>query len=571
VASVAAGLQTTPESIEAVCEGLARQGQFLEDRGLAEWPDGTVSGRYGWRHALYQEVVYQRVGAGRRARLHRLLGAREEIGYGAQVSEIAAALAMHFECGHDHGRAVRYRQQAADTALQRYAYWEAIAHLTTARALLQTLPETLERTRRELALQMALGPALLARHGATAPVVEQAYVRMWELCQLVGEMSQRCAALLGLGGCQIMRGRLHTARELLQQVLRCAPGTPTTADHGQAHVLLGNIAFLLGEFATAREHLEQGIALYAPPSYLRGNATRSFRLIRLAEVLWHLGYPDQAQQCSHEALGLAHEVVGPVGIAATLIFAAGLHQYRREPQHTLVFAEQALALYHEQDPAPRLTPARNLQVGPSFGAHTAEDPTLRLSQARIMQGWARVMQGQGEPGLVQLQEGIIAYRTHGGMTAATHYLVLLAEAYGHLGDPAKGLQVLAEARAALAASEERYQEAEMYQLQGALVLQCTTCRPETTVVSRPSPRHTPPLDTAAACFRQALAIARQQGARSLELRAAISLSRLWQQQGKQVEAHALLAPIYGWFTEGFDTADLQEAKALLEAFRCGDR
>jgi predicted ATPase len=226
VASVAAGLQMTPESIEAVCDRLARRGQFLEDHGLAEWPDGTVSGRYGWRHTLYQEVVYRRLGAGRRARLHRLLGAREEIGYGAQVSEIAAALAMHFERGHDPGRAVRYRQQAADTALGRHAYREAIDHLTRGLALLQTLPETLERTRHELALQMAIGPALLARHGALALAVEQAYVRMWELCQQVGEMSQRCAALLGLGSCHIVRGRLHTARELLQQALRCAPGDP---------------------------------------------------------------------------------------------------------------------------------------------------------------------------------------------------------------------------------------------------------------------------------------------------------------------------------------------------------
>jgi predicted ATPase/DNA-binding winged helix-turn-helix (wHTH) protein len=130
VASVAAGMQTAPEAIEVVCEGLARQGQFLEDRGLVEWPDGTVSGQYGFRHALYQAVVYKRIGTGRLARLHRLLGAREEVGYGTRAREIAAALAMHFECGRDHSRAVRYRQQAADTALQRHAHREAIAHLT---------------------------------------------------------------------------------------------------------------------------------------------------------------------------------------------------------------------------------------------------------------------------------------------------------------------------------------------------------------------------------------------------------------------------------------------------------
>jgi DNA-binding winged helix-turn-helix (wHTH) protein/tetratricopeptide (TPR) repeat protein len=565
VASVAAGLETTPEAVEAVCDRLARQGQFLEERGLAAWPDGTVSGRYGFRHALYQAVVYQRLSAGRRAGMHRLVGARQEVGYGTQAPEVAAELAVHFERGHDPARAVRYRQQAAAQALERYAYPEAVDHLTRGLALLQTLPETPERARHELALQMALAPALLARHGASAPVVEQAYVRLRDLCQHVGEPAPLSAALLGLASCQIVRGRLRTARALLQQALSCAPEAPTTADHGQAHVLLGSTAFFLGEFATARAHLEQSLALYAPPRYFRGSASRSFRLIRLAEVLWHLGYPDHARHCCDEALGLSQAEERPVETAVTFIFAARLHRYRREPRHTLGYAEQALTLYHEQLSASRLTPARSLQVGPSFGAYTAVDPTLRLTQARILQGWARVMHGQEETGLVQIQDGIRTYRAHGAVTSATHYLVLLAEAYGHLGDPATGLQVLAEAHAALAASEERYQEAELYRLQGDLVWQCAACRPRATGASGPSPRHQPPLDTAVACFDQALALARQQGAKSLELRAALSLSRLWQCQGKRADAYALLTPLYDWFTEGFDTADLQEAKALLEA------
>ena len=563
-ASVAAGLPLPLEAIAARCEALARRGQFLEDRGLVAWPDGTRSGRYGFRHTVYQEVLYGRLGSGRRMRCHQAIGLRLEAAYGAQVSQIAATLAEHFERGCDDSRAVRYRQQAAAQALERYAYQEAIGHLTRGLALLQTLPETCARARHELALQTALGPALLARHGAAALVVEQAYVRMWELCQHVGEPSQRSAALLGLGGCHIVRGRLQTARALLRHALRCAPGAPTTADHGQAHVMLGSIAFFLGEFATARAHLEQGLTLYAPPSYLRGSASRSFRLIRLAEVLWHLGYHDQAHQCRDEALGLTHAVAVPADAAATLIFAAMLHRYRREPQHTLVCAEHALALYHDQDPTSRLTPARGPRIGRSFGAFTAEDPTLRLTQARILRGWALVMQGQGETGLVQLHEGIMAYRTSGAILAVARYLVILAEVQGHLGDPAQGLQVLAEARAVLAASEERDQEAELYRLQGDLLVQCATWRPASHVMSRPSRQPSPQRDTAEACFRHALAIARQQGAKSLELRAAMSLSRLWQQQGKQAEARELLAPIYGWFTEGFDTADLQEAKTLLE-------
>ena len=564
-AAVAAGLDVAVETAEECCAELARRGQFLQAGGVDEWPDGTVAQGYRFRHVLTQQVVYDRLPVGRRLRLHRRIGLCLEAGYGAQAGARAAELAVHFEQGHDPGRAVRYRQQAAAQALERYAYQEAMDHLTRGLALLQTLPESPERARHELALQMALAPALLARHGATAPVVEQAYVRLWDLCQHVGGPAQLRTALLGLASCQIVRGWLRTARELLQQALSCAPEAPTTAEHGQAHVQLGSVAFFLGEFATARAHLEQGLALYAPPRYFRGSASRSFRLIRLAEVLWHLGYPDQAQHCCNEALGLSQAEERPVETAVTLIFAARLHRYHREPQHTLGYAEHALTLYREQLSASRLTPARSLQVGPSFGAHTAVDPTLRLTQAHILQGWARVMHGQVETGLVQIQDGLRTFRAHGAMPSATQSLVLLAEAYGHLGDPATGLQVLAEARAVLAASEEHYQEAELYRLQGDLGWQLATCRPGSTSVPQRSRRHQPPMDTAATCFRQALAVARQQGAKSLELRAAMSLARLWQRQGKHAAAHELLAPIYGWFTEGFDTADLQEAKALLEA------
>jgi predicted ATPase len=187
VASVAAGVQRAPDAVEAVCERLARQGQFLEDRGLVAWPDGTVSGRYGFRHALYQEVVYQRLGAGHRARLQRLIGEREAAGYGARAGEHAAALAMHFTRGQDARRAVLYLQQAAENALQRSAYQEAIHHLTRGLALLPQLPPTPARAQQELAFQMALGLALIATQGYASAEVEQAYARAQVLCQQVDD------------------------------------------------------------------------------------------------------------------------------------------------------------------------------------------------------------------------------------------------------------------------------------------------------------------------------------------------------------------------------------------------
>jgi DNA-binding winged helix-turn-helix (wHTH) protein len=200
VASVAAGMSMAPEAVEAVCEGLARQGQVLEDRGLAEWPDGTVSGCYGFRHALYQEVVYQRLGAGRLARWHRVVGARLAQAYGGRTSEVAAELALHFQRGHDAQRAVQYLGQAADNAAQRQAHHEVIELLTTGLELLATLPATPARAQQELDLQLALGPALTAAKGLGP--------RRWsrpmpgrESC--AGRWAKRPASSRPWGGCVI--------------------------------------------------------------------------------------------------------------------------------------------------------------------------------------------------------------------------------------------------------------------------------------------------------------------------------------------------------------------------------
>jgi DNA-binding winged helix-turn-helix (wHTH) protein/tetratricopeptide (TPR) repeat protein len=534
VASVAAGLEMAPAAVEAVCEGLTRQGQFLEERGFVEWPDGTVSGRYGWRHALYQEVVYTRLGAGRRARLHRLIGESEEVGYGAWVSEIAAALAMHFERGCDPRRAVRYRQQAAEQALRRYAYREAVEHLTTALELLQTLPETPERAQHELVLQMALGSAAMAAYGETAPTVERAYARACALCQQTGATSQYCAALVGLGAWYATHGQLRTARELLEQALHYGQEAHNPADHARASVMLGSVMFLSGEFVTAQAHLEQGQRLYAPQRHcFHALASPAFGLTRLADVLWHLGYPDQSLQRSNEALHLARSVAHPWEVLVALIFAASVHQHRREVSQTRALAEEALALADEQ----------------GF--------VLRFAQAQILRGWALVMQGHRADGMAQLQKGSTDYRARVTVEAAARYIGLEAEAYGYLGDPSTGLQRLMAVMADLQPDIDRYQQAELLRLRGDLLLQAACWGPEA--------RHYPQMESVETCFRQALAVARQQHAKSLELRAATSLARLWQQQGKRTEAYKLLAPVYSWFSEGFDTADLQNTQALLQA------
>jgi len=303
-----------------------------------------------------------------------------------------------------------------------------------------------------------------------------------------------------------------------------------------AHITLGNALFFLGELGSARPHLEHGIALYLEQGFARSqplqhcshslhNSTHPgvFGLCRLAQVLWYLGYPDQALQRSQEALTLAQELSHPESLATALVFAADIHSRRREGQRTYEQAEAARVLSGEQGFA------------------------FRLAQAPILRGWALVEQGQGEAGLAQIRQGLAAQRAGGVATAAN--LTLLAEASRKAGQLEEGLRVVAEALAMSDRSRGHRRLVELYRLKGELLL-------------TRSSEHQAEAET---CFCQALDIARHQQAKSLELRAAMSLARLWQCQGKHTEAHALLAPIYGWFTEGFDTADLQDAKALLEA------
>ena len=534
VAAVAAGLDCAMEAVEDCCAGLAQRGQFLVASGLETWPDGTVTERYGWPHALYQEVVYAQVPEGRRLRLHRRIGLREEAGYGVQAREHAAELAMHFERGQDYRRAVHYLQQAAANALQHYAYREAVPHLTTAGALLATLPDTPEHTRQELALQLTLGQVLFAIKGQGAPEVAQAYERARILCQQVEKTAQLGTVLVGLRMWYSARAEHPVAHELSERLLHLAQHVQEPALLLEAHRSMGVTWFFQGELARARTHLEQGIALAtaSPTPVLPGDRPASAPgmlpvvgcHVYAAWVLWALGYADQALQRGQEALGLAQALAHPLSEATARYLLSIFYLLRGEGPAAQQQAEVSLRLASEYDVADR------------------------AAQPHILRAAALVLQGQTATGIAELTAGLAATRAIGDVVFLPYFLSLLAAAYGHAGQPHAGLQVLAEAHTLVEQSGEHWWQAELHRLQGELLLQQDVANAA----------------QAAICFQQALALTRRQEAKSLELRAAMSLSHLWQQQGKRTEAYALLAPIYGWFTEGFDTADLQEAKALLD-------
>jgi predicted ATPase len=296
-----------------------------------------------------------------------------------------------------------------------------------------------------------------------------------------------------------------------------------------AHWLTGQNLIHAGEFTTCLAQLEQAYTLYDSQHHLTyvtlfGVDIGVFTLSYMSHALWSLGYPEQAVQRSHKALALAQEMQHPFSKALAQAYTVMLQQFRREPHTANAHAEVAIALCIEHD----------------FAYYRA--------WAMIIQGWCLRRREQPEAGVTQLQEGLTALRATGGEVRLSYYLALLAEAHGEDNQPAVGLRLLTEAFTHQATTQERWTEAELYRLKGELLLKQT------------------PHDKqqAEACFQQALAVARRQQAKSWELRTAMSLARLWQQQGKRAEARGLLAPIYGWFTEGFDTADLQEAKALLE-------
>jgi len=569
VASVAAALESELGAVESVCEELARKSHFLQEGGIAEWPDGTVSERYHFRHALYQNVLYGRIAKARQVRLHRTIGEWQEAGYGKRTREVAAELAMHFERGRDYQRAVQYLQQAGRNAIQRSANMEAIAHLVRGLELLKVLPDTAERTQQELALQITLGVPLIATKSYGAPEVGKAYSRARELCQQIGETPQLFSVLRGLWVFYLVLGELQTSRELGEQLIRLAQRVQDPALLLEAHLAVGAALLWLGELASAREHSELGTALYDPQRYsshafLYGHDPGVTCLSSAARGLWALGYPDQALKRNHEATTLAQALSHPFSLASALSLTAMLYQLRQEEQATQECAEAVITLSTKQ----------GFPLWAAFGT--------------ILRGWALTQQGKGAEGIVQIRQGLAAFQATGTGLGWPYNLALLAEAHGNTGQAEEGLVVLTEALAVVDKNGERFYEAELYRLKGELTLQSQTSSkqvPDTSRTSQsnstgivPQPLNLDPQAEAEACFLKAIEIARQQQAKSLEIRAMMSLVRLRQQQATQDTSrttqhearirldgdHQMLSQIYGWFTEGFDTKDLQEAKTLLD-------
>jgi hypothetical protein len=516
---------------------------FLQRKEFLYEQAAFPESEYLFKHALTQDVAYSTVLHEQRKVLHERTGQALEALYATTLHEHYSALAYHYRRSASTEKAITYLHLAGQQAGQRSANAEAISHLNAAMELLLTRPETPERTPRELTLHLALGPVLMATQGWAAAEVTQHYTRARTLCEQLGNSSQRVPVLWGLWAFHLVRSELRTAQALAEECLQIAE---QTADAGlllEVYHAVGSCSMWRGEFARARAEMEQGIARYQPHQHhalaaVYGGFDPGMGCLScVAEVLWLLGYPDQALTRSQEALRLVHELGHSFSLGYALSFATWLHLYRGEGRVAQERAEALIALASEH----------------GFAFYWA--------QGTIQRGEVLIAQGQWEEGVAQTQQGLEALV---GELMRPHHLALLAEEYGGAGQVGKGLAAVAEALRLVDKNDERLYEAEVYRIRGELTLQkfqVSGSKFQATDLRSLIPAARTEAED---YFLKAIEIAQRQQAKSLELRATTSLAHLWQQQGKRGEAHQMLSEIYNWFTEGFDTKDLREAKALIE-------
>jgi len=524
-AAVAAALELPVSEIETCCARLARREQFIQTHGDSEWPDGTLAAAFQFHHAVYQEVLYGRTPVGQRAEAHRRIATREEAAYGERASEIAAELAHHWRHGNEKGKAVEYLGRTGQQASQRAAYADAIANFSAALALLQQQPDSPQRTQQEFLLLLGLGPALITAKGYSAPEVERTFTRAQQLARRLSDPKQLFHATFGLLFVHLLRAdpKAFELAERLQLLAR------TTHESGLlllAHAASGNVFFIMGDLHSARQHLETAISLYDPERHrqltmLGGDVRVNPRTV-LGQTLWALGYADQALQFCIEARAIAQSRTSRHSQAYAEAILADVCSSRREARATLESAERLIALSSEQ----------------GFSLWLAVGTTYR--------GWALALQGNYEEGIALIRGGSAATSATGTGMRKTLDLLLLADACIEAGRFAEALDALIDARASVTQPEHRWY-ARIDLLEGRLL----------------SRRSTSKAVEAQNCFRSAIEIARKFNVKMTELQATTALARLLALRGSGDEARTMLSEIYNWFTEGFDTVDLQEAKTLL--------
>ncbi|MCH8999287.1 MAG: AAA family ATPase [Proteobacteria bacterium] len=486
--------------------------------------------KYIFKHALVQDAAYQSLLKRTRQYHHRQVAELLESRFPEIVQTQPELLAHHFTEAGLAGESVPYWYKAGQQAIERSANLEAIAHLTRGRALLTEQPANVERDAQELDFCLALGPALMSTKGLAAPEAEEVYLRARQLCQSVDQAALSFQATWGLWLVYQQRGQIDLAQSAADEVLSLAERQRENVDYLlQAHHAAWTTQLFIGNISASQTHTVEGDALYD----IEKHRTHAFTYgghdpgvcakTTASEALCLLGYAEQAVQNAVDGVSLAERLSHPFSLAMAHYFMGQVHQYRLEADIVRSHAQATITMCESH----------------GFESFRA--------QAAVLLGWATAAGGVSEPGISQIREGLAAWQLTGTGMRRPYFLALLADALLRADRFEEGLNVIAEAEALVERSGETRWQAETVRLKGALMGRAGAA-----------------IGDIEATFQRALEIARRQEAKSLELRAAMSLARLWQARGKADGARDLLAPIYGWFTEGFDTADLIDAKALLD-------
>jgi DNA-binding winged helix-turn-helix (wHTH) protein len=533
--AIAATLGWTLDDVEARCETLAHSHRFLRDVGVSAWPDGAVARRYAFTHQLYRRAVYEGASIGTRQRLHQRIGEALEAAYSERTIEIAGELADHFQRGRDRQRALSYLAEAASGALRRFAHREAAGYLETALALAKQLPDQGERRRRELGLRIALAPILTNTHGFASEELRQNCERALGLCSEAGSLAQLFQLVYVLCHVYGARSDKVLAPAMAERLEDLARRLGTVEHRLLADSLLARNAVYQGRFAEACRLAEGVLSAQLPRSAAHhllayGTdpivATRSHHSL----ALWFLGRTDDAMVAVRAGLAAARSNGSVFTLAAALCHASALALFGRRAARGRELAEEAHALSQEH--------------GLAYWNATA----------RAMKGWARVQLGEARGAMEELEAARAAYQRMGVRLLDTHILAILADARLRIGEVGAGLATVDEGLRVAETTLDCCWSPELWRLKGELLLKVPAAG--STVDSRG--------EEAERSLRSALDLARQMGAKALELRAATSLARMLQGRRRAAAARALLDGVCRWFGAGATSPDLVEARALLE-------
>ncbi len=502
--------------------------------------DGQRISRYRFRHHLFQTYLYGSLDNVERAYFHEAVGGTLERFYQEHPEEMNAILvklSRHFQEAGMAQKAIDYLRLSGEKAERLSASEEAIAHFRNALALCGKIPDPLERDQIELRLTMALGAQLIATGGYSSAEAGQIYTRARQLCKELSERlgdarrvaSQMIPVLLELGAFYGHQAQYQTAREIYDQSFALAQASGDPEAMMLAHWGPGYLLVSVGEFSSAISHLERALEAYKAHKHEQQMTIFTLAmdvscLSWLSWALYFLGYPDQALQRSDEAVAVARQLSHPFSLAVALATASILHSYILDVDGMQELAEEAIEICREK----------------RF--------FFWLGVASAFRGLALAWRGEYDEGISQMREGDQIWCSTGAIIGQSAYLIVLAEVLGNMGQAVEGMGVLEEAIEMVDRSGEMYYAAELYRIKGDLILKLSDENQA----------------EAEACFREAIEVARKQQAKSLELRAATSLSGLLSRQGRRDEARKLLMDICGWFTEGFQTQDYKSASSLLE-------